>query len=160
MSQPDEQRQHLGQVLRYLMVGAWNTLFGYGLFALFTHLLRHVAYGYIPALIAANIVAITVSFLGYKWFVFRTKGNYLREWLRTMTVYGTGMLLNAALLAPLVALLRHVTRLGDKSPYIAQAFLAVMVVALSFFGHKHFTFGRRDVPVASSSHFSEQQHVE
>lgn len=138
------------QVLRYLMVGAWNTLFGYGLFALFTHLLRDVAYGYILAMIAGNLIAITVSFLGYKWFVFRTKGNYLREWLKTMTVYGSGMLLNAVLLAPLVGLLRHATRLGDRSPYVAQALLSALVVVLSFFGLKHFTFGRRSVPLAAT----------
>lgn len=143
MAQPAETRQHGWQVLRYLFVGAWNSLFGYGLFALFNHLLRHVPYGYIPALIAANIIAISAAFLGYKWFVFRTAGNYLREWLRTMTVYGTGMLINAALLAPLVGLLHRYTRLGEKSPYVGQAFLAVLIVALSFFGHKHFTFGQR-----------------
>ncbi len=143
----------MGQVFRYLVVGAWNTVLGYSLFVLFTHLLRHVAYGYIPAVIVSNIIAISISFLGYKWFVFRTKGNYLREWLRTMTVYGTGMLLNAALLGPFVALLRHATRLGDKSPYVAQACLVLMIVTLSFFGHKHFTFGKRkapELPIASA----------
>ena len=137
----DQRRKDLGQVLRYLAVGASNTLFGYGLYALFTHLHRHVAYGYVIALIAGNIIAISVSFLGYKWLVFRTKRNYLKEWLKTMTVYGTGTLLNLALLPLLVALLRHMTRLGDKTPYVAQAILICFIVTLTFFGHKHFTFG-------------------
>jgi putative flippase GtrA len=144
MEKPVQRRTDIRQVLRYLVVGGWNTLFGYGLFAFFTHLLRHVPYGYLPALVAANVIAVSVAFLGYKWFVFRTAGNYLREWLKTMTVYGTGMLVNAALLAPLVGILHSYSRLGERAPYVGQAFLAVMVVVLSFLGHKHFTFRRRE----------------
>ena len=39
----------------------------------------------------ANLIAITVAFLGYKWFVFRTRGNYLVEWIRCFGVYGSSM---------------------------------------------------------------------
>ncbi len=33
-----------------------------------------------------------VAYLGYKFFVFRTKGNFLSEWLKCFAVYGTGMI--------------------------------------------------------------------
>jgi putative flippase GtrA len=60
-----------GQVLRYLLTGAWNTLFGYGTFALFTMLLAPLGrQSYILAVIPSTLINITVAFLGYKWFVF------------------------------------------------------------------------------------------
>ena len=68
------------QFLRYLLVGAWNTVFGYLTYAVLTWVLsRHLAYGYLYAAVFSNVIAISVAFLGYKWFVFKTHGNYLRE---------------------------------------------------------------------------------
>jgi len=72
-----------GQFGRYLLVGAWNTLFGYGSFAFFTAILSPVIpHSYIVASVIASLLNISVSYLGYKWFVFKTKGNYVREWIR------------------------------------------------------------------------------
>ena len=70
-----------GQFFRYLLVGIWNTGFGYGLFVLFTYLLskRWPEYGYIPASLLSSVFSITVAFFGYKLYVFKTKGNYLQE---------------------------------------------------------------------------------
>src|SRR5271169_2208371 len=73
---------------RYLLVGAWNTLFGYGSFATLTAVLDPIVpHSYILACVIASLLNITVSYLGYKWFVFKTQGNYLREWARCVTVY-------------------------------------------------------------------------
>ena len=81
-----------GQVVRYLVVGAWNTLFGYGMYALLNFLLAPLLNEYLAAMAAsvlANVIAISVAFLGYKLWVFRTKGNFLREYLRCYLVYGS-----------------------------------------------------------------------
>ena len=80
------------ELVRYLMVGTWNTVFGYCSFALFVALLDPlIPHGYIVAMVVSSLVNITISFLGYKLFVFRTKGRYLREWLRCLAVYSGGM---------------------------------------------------------------------
>lgn len=130
-----------GQFLRYIVVGGWNTLFGYGCFALFTALLDPlIPHGYIVAIVLANLVAISVSFLGYKWFVFKTKGNYLREWLRCIAVYSGGMLLTTALLPVVVFLLRRGTKLDHAAPYVAGAILMVINLLYNFLGHKNFSF--------------------
>src|ERR1035437_8903670 len=72
-----------GQFGRYLLVGTWNTLFGYGTFALFTAVLNpFVPHSYILASLLSSLLNITVAYLGYKWFVFKTRGHYLREWMR------------------------------------------------------------------------------
>src|ERR1700761_1169185 len=68
-------------IFRYLLVGACNTIFGYGCFVLFTVLLDPVfSYGYVFASLLSNLFSITFAFLGYKWLVFKTRGNYLKEW--------------------------------------------------------------------------------
>ena len=130
------------QFLRYLLIGAWNTVFGYTCFFLMNRWLATVmpAYSYIAANLAANFIAITVAFLGYKWFVFRTKGNYLREWLRTWMVYSASMIFSTLALAPLVGLIRGTTRYQTQAPYIAGAVVAIFTVLSSFFGHRHFSF--------------------
>lgn len=130
------------QFLRYLLVGGWNTVFGYTCFFLLNRWLSTVitAYPYIVASLASSLINITVAFLGYKWLVFRTRGNYLREWIRTLTVYSGSILISTLALAPLVGLIRHTTRYQTQAPYIAAAILAVVTVIGSFLGHRHFSF--------------------
>src|SRR5581483_6530194 len=101
MSQGSERAQ-FWQVARYILVGAFNTGFGYGLFVALNYVFRRLGvYGSEIASLLSNIIAITVAFLGYKWFVFRTRGNYLREWLRCISVYGTSMIFSLIMLPPL-----------------------------------------------------------
>ena len=134
-----------GQVFRYLIVGVWNTFFGYALFAALTYLLTGVVpYAYMAASVLANVGAITVAFLGYKWFVFKTKGNYLREYSRCYVVYGTAMLIGLALLPILVILLQCVAGLHGSAPYVAGAMLTAGTVLISFVGHKRFSFAAKD----------------
>jgi putative flippase GtrA len=138
-----ELTQHIppGQLGRYLLVGAWNTLFGYGTFALFTALLNPVVrHSYIWASLLSSLLNITVAFLGYKWFVFKTRGNYLREWMRCVAVYSGGIIFGLIALPVLVVLIRHNTRFFAGAPYIAGAVLTVFVVCYSFLGHKKFSF--------------------
>jgi putative flippase GtrA len=130
-----------GELGRYLLVGAWNTLFGYGTFAALVFILDPVlAHGYVLANVLSGLVNITVAFLGYKWFVFRTKGNYLREWARAFAVYSTGIAVGTICLPALVQALRYGAGLGRSAPYIAGALITGAGVILSFFGHKRFTF--------------------
>jgi len=146
ISQPTKRRftRHIpqAQFLLYLVVGGWNTIFGYICFFLLTRWLSRAipAYSYVVANLAANLVAITVAFLGYKWFIFRTKGNYLREWMRCLVVYSTAILLSTAALPPLVGLIRHTTHYQSQAPYIAGALVGMLTVISSFFGHKHLSF--------------------
>jgi putative flippase GtrA len=139
--------QHIppGQMMRYLIVGVCNTLFGYGCFFLLVRIFLHVL-STRPSLTAsiasvvATVINVTVSFLGYKWFVFRTKGNYWREYSRSMFVYLPSLVLNAVAIAPLTEALRLMPSLKTKAPYVAGAALAVITVVASFFGHKHISF--------------------
>ena len=130
-----------GQFGRYLLVGAWNTLFGYGSFAFFTAILSSVIpHSYIVASVISSLLNISVSYLGYKWFVFKTKGNYLREWIRCIGVYSGGILFGVLALPVVVTLIRRNTRFFTQAPYIAGALLTAFMVVYSFVGHKKFSF--------------------
>jgi putative flippase GtrA len=132
-------------IFRYLAVGACNTIFGYGCFALFTLLLTPVlSYGYVAASILANLFSITFAFLGYKWLVFKTKGNYLREWIRCVGIYAGGMILSAAALPLVVGVIRRQPGHDRSAPYIAGAIVLVFSIVFSFFGHRHISFADRN----------------
>lgn len=128
------------QFARYLLVGGFNTGFGYGLFALLNWLFTGVSFGYMYASLFASLIAIAVAFLGYKWFVFRTRGNYLMEWLRCIGVYGTTALLGLLGLPILVPILR--ARLGhpERASYLAGAIMTLFTVIVSFFAHRNISF--------------------
>ena len=130
-----------GQLARYLLVGVWNTVFGYSLYALFTALLMpRVRFGYIYASVASNLLAITVAYFCYKVFIFKTQGNYLAEWSRCILVYGSALLPGLVLLPLLVEGLHAGFHLGRSAPYVAGALLTGLTVIYSFLGHKNFSF--------------------
>ena len=139
-----------GELARYLVVGIWNTAFGYGTFALFTALLDgHVPASYMAASLLSSVLNITVSFLGYKWFVFKTQGNYFTEWARCLVVYSGSIALGLALLPPAVFLVGYVTGNPGTAPYIAGALVMAVQVVVSFVGHRTFSFGAGRAPGAT-----------
>lgn len=127
--------------MRYIVVGAFNTFFGYGIFALLNWSFRGLgSYSYMYAAFFANVVAITVAFLGYKWLVFRTRGNYLAEWIRCLGVYGVSMVIGLASLPILVAVLRRNLHQPEFASYIAAGIVTGGTVLVSFLGHKNISF--------------------
>lgn len=133
-----------GQFARYLLVGGWNTVFGYATYAVLTALLTpRIRYAYIVASLLASLINITVAFLGYKWFVFKTRGNYLREWIRCVVVYSGGIIAGTAALPFVVVFLRRVAGWDAAAPYIAGAILMGVATIYNFIGHKNFSFRSR-----------------
>lgn len=136
----------LHQFVRYILVGGFNTVFGYVLFAFFNWSFKGLGpYNYMYASIVATPIAISVAFLGYKWFVFRTRGNYLVEWIRCFGVYSSSMIVNFAGLLILVPILRRGLHKPEQAPYLAAALLTVVTVVFSFLGHKNISFRQKFV---------------
>lgn len=134
----------LSQFIRYILVGGFNTVFGYSLFALLNWSFTGLgSYSFMYAAVLANPIAITVAFLGYKWFVFRTRGNYLIEWLKCLGVYGSSMVIGLVGLPILVTILRRTLLKPVQAPYIAAAMLSVITVMFSFLGHKNISFRQK-----------------
>jgi putative flippase GtrA len=78
-------------------------------------------------------LAITNAFICYKLFVFRTRGNILREYFRCYIVYG-GMAL-----AGTAGLLVLVESLG-MSPVAANCVSTVVLTFVSYLSHRNFSF--------------------
>ncbi len=131
-----------GKFLRYLLIGGWNTVFGYSTFAGIYYMLhrQRIPAAYIYAQVISNFINITVAFFGYKLFVFKTKGNYLREWLKAMAVYWSGFLPGLILLPLAIKALEFGFHLKESAPYIANAILLGVGVIYSFIGHSKVTF--------------------
>jgi putative flippase GtrA len=165
-----------GQFVRYLCVGVFNTVFGYVMFAVTLFLLNHAVpqrYLYLTVVAASLIstpINITVAYFGYKLFVFRTKGNYLLEWLKCFGVYGVGMLPGLLALSAITKLLQsmihshnavlhsavdglamhlsgillqtlHRVASGKAmAGYIAGAVVMGFTTIFSFIGHRNVTF--------------------
>ena len=124
------------QKFRYLLVGGWNTLFGYlsgvGLFLL---LRESVAVPVIGLL--ANILGITMSFLTYKLWVFRTQGRWLEEYFKCYLVYGSSAMLG-------VGLLWLFTEQLNVPIWYAQGLIIAITVMVSYMGHSRVTFKPKD----------------
>ena len=122
------------QFFRYLIVGVWNTVFGIGLYWLAYGTLGKSVH-YMLLAVPVNILAITNAFVCYKLIVFRTRGNWIKEYVKCFIIYGGGALASMALLWLLVSCFR-------MNPAIANMVGSVIVVIGSYFGHKYFSFYR------------------
>ena len=165
-----------GQFVRYLCIGVFNTFFGYISFAVTLTLLNALVPArllYLTVILASILptpLNITVAYLGYKFLVFRTKGNYLGEWLKCFAVYGTGMIPGLVALSALtrflqsmihghaaslhvflstverhlsgrpLAFLQHIATGKAIAGYIAGAVVIGFSTIYSFVGHKKVTF--------------------
>ena len=132
-----------GLFATYLLVGGWNTAFGMLAYCGCVWLCEGLGrFGYLAAGVLSTIIAVTHSFLTYKLLVFRTKGNWLAEYLKCWSVYGVAGLLNFALLPVFVETVRAILPMGCErwSPYVGGLLLTGVTIVLSFIGHRHFTF--------------------
>lgn len=145
-----------GEALRFLMAGAGNTLFGIADTFLFTWFCVHAAPAHAAlatslATFCATVINITVSFLTYKWFVFRSEGNYLHEYSRSWLVYLPSLLLSTVAVAPVAAVLAHWLPNPRLAPYAAQACIIAVATVPQFLGHKKITFRKKVAPVAAAA---------
>jgi putative flippase GtrA len=132
--------------LLYLVVGGWNTVFGYGVWALMQYLLGDYL-PYLVVLMLAWPIAVLNAYLGYRYVVFRSQASVLKEFPRFLLVYLVTLVANLALLP--VAL-----RAMPFNIYVVQALLTVLVVVCSYLGLKYFSFrgGHRRDPGDTPSH--------
>ncbi len=128
------------QVL-YLVVGAWNTLFGYLVWALLQYLLHDYIY-YLFILVIAWFPSVLNAYFGYRWFVFRSKGSIWRELPRFSLVYVFTLCIGLIGLPILLHVLPF-------SIYVTQGLFTAAMVVCSYLAHKYFSFGRnRHAPPA------------
>lgn len=137
-----------GEVIRFLLVGVSNTIISLAIYSgfviLFGYLFPHRGKPLIAdfASITSKPIAITVAFLCYKHFVFRTHGNYLKEWLRCFAVYGISTPAELLILPLATTVFLHFSLARPYAPFLAGIVNSVIIATYSYFAHKKFSFKR------------------
>jgi len=126
--------------IRFLIVGVWNTLFGYVVFlvlyALFRGLLSPNYVAYMTANVIGGILAITNAFFFHKHITFKSpeKGwAALREYVRFAGTYLFSFVLSLILLPIFV-------ELAGMTPQLAAAAIILICTVFSYLGHSRFSF--------------------
>jgi putative flippase GtrA len=116
----------------YLVVGAWNTLFGYSIWALMQYLLGD-RLPYLVVLVLAWPIVVLNAYLGYRYIVFRSRDRILTELPRFSLVYFAVLLANVLLLPIALEVLPF-------NIYWTEALFTCAVVITSYLGHRNFSF--------------------
>ena len=129
-----------GEKFRYLIVGMWNTAFGFGLFAIMWFATRHALTAVMGQGTAAVVVQWSSWFLSVpqgttsmKYLAFRSKGKLLPQIVRAYFVYLPAQFLAMVILWTTTSVLHLPVLLG-------QIITIATGVVFSYFGHKYFTF--------------------
>jgi putative flippase GtrA len=126
---------HSRRPLRFAVVGAWNTVFGYGAFAACYWVTQRIGAHYLWAALPAHVIAVLHAFAWQRWFVFEARGPIVASLLRFSAVYWVFFAINLPLLPLLV-------QLAGLHPLVAQALLIIANAAVSYVVHDRFTFGK------------------
>jgi putative flippase GtrA len=116
----------------YLVVGGWNTVFGYAVWALLQFELGSYLH-YLLVVVLSWPLAVLNAYLGYRYVVFRSQGPVRQELPRFSLVYLGTLVANLALLPVALTVLPF-------SIYVVQALFTAVVVVLSYLSHKYFSF--------------------
>lgn len=122
----------MNEKLRFLIVGAYNTTFGYVVFMIFYYIL-HEQIHYLAIALLSHMVAVTSAFVLHRKVVFRSQVGLLPSFLRFNLSTAT------ALLFSLVGMFLLVDFLGVR-PLYAQAFVTCVTVVISYVLHRYYTF--------------------
>ena len=120
----------INQKIRFLLVGGFNTVFAYGVFAALCELAR---INYNSALILQYFITVNVSFFTMRYYVFQSHGNIGAEYLKSWTVYIGMYFFNAFALNFFVWIL-------GLYPLVGQAAYLVISTVLTFLLHKYYSF--------------------
>jgi putative flippase GtrA len=119
--------------LKFVLIGIYNTAFGYAAFAGLHLELPRLNYMFV--LIVSREISVVSAFVAYRLFVFKVKGALVGDFMRFWLVY------SGAMVANLIALPFFVEIVG-LNVLLAQAITMVLTVISSWIGHNHFSFKR------------------
>lgn len=126
--------------IRFLLVGVWNTLFGYTIFFIFLNLFENFfgleRAAYVLGITFSHIFGIVNSFFFHKFFTFRSKEKgkeAFKEFFRFFNSYLLIFLLNLVLIFLLVELILF-------DPVYAGAISIPICVLVTFFLLSNYSF--------------------
>lgn len=123
----------LNEQIRFLAVGSSNTLWGIVSFPILFFLLHSKIQNYIFILIISYVLNTLISFITQKLFVFKSKGNHMREFIKFT-------LLQILIFSINLFFLPLAMKASGWGPVIPQIIFSITVAVVSYFFHKYITF--------------------
>lgn len=120
--------------IRFLLVGGFNTAFGYLLFASIQFTIGK-SITFFGSLYLSHAIGSSIAFVLYRRFVFPVQGQLLKDFLKFQSVYLVPLISNTFLLPAIILIF-------NLNAYVAQAISMVILTVVSYFGHKYFSFNR------------------
>lgn len=126
-------REKHGQKLRFILAGALNTLVGLATYPVLYFALAGINVDYLAILAISQILCVCFAYLTNKFFVFKTRGDYVQEYLKFITFHGLFFILN-------VLVLRFLVEHLHLAPVWSQTGFALLVIITSYLWHSKITF--------------------
>ncbi len=121
--------------IRFVIVGCINAAISYFIFAIALFVLGNEHYQL--CVILQWTISSIFSYLNQKFFVFCTKGNYIREYLKCCSTWAVSYFLNVIILEILVKYIM-------KNIYLAQFISLFIVSVVTYVLFKYFAFKKRE----------------
>jgi putative flippase GtrA len=129
--------------IKFVVVGVWNTIFGYlvfvGLDMLFASLFSKRYVAYMSAAVLSNILAIINAYIFHKYITFRstvTGGEAVMEFVRFSSTYLVTFCIGMISLPLFV-------EVGHIDPKVAGFLTIPLTTLISYLGHQKFSFNNK-----------------
>lgn len=120
--------------IRFVIIGGLNAGISYVIFAILLFILGE---GHLQICIAGQwILSSPISYLNQKFFVFCTKGNYIKEYLKCWSTWIVSYILNVIICEILVKFI-------IKNEYISQLLSIFIVSIVTYVLFKYFAFKKK-----------------
>ena len=117
--------------IRFIFVGGFNTAISYMIFVILVLIFGKNHHQI--CVIGQWILSSFISFLNQKFFVFNTKGNYVKEYIKCCSTWVVGFILNIVILEIMIKFIL-------KNIYFAQLLALTIVPIITYILLKHFAF--------------------
>lgn len=124
----------IDEKIRFVIAGTLNMGLRYLIFILLGVLFSVGHYQLI--LLSTWLLSSGIAFVSYKYLVFRTEGNHLKEFGKSVLIWIISYVINALLLAFYVEKLKWNT-------YVAQGVAVAIIVVINYLLFKYFAFHQR-----------------
>ncbi len=131
-----------GMKMRFAMVGAWNTVFGYGVFwfldNFFAANLKSRVAAYMWATALSQVTAVINAFIFHKYVTFKSQvrgSGIVLEFFRFCLTYVVTFFLGLLLMPFFVEVFSF-------DPKVSAALIIAICTAVSYFGHFKFSFNQ------------------
>lgn len=131
--------------IKFLIVGGWNTIFGFLAFVLLYKLTSKIFkvnyFAYTSAQILGTILAIINAYVLHKYITFESKAkgrNMIIEFFKFSTTYIVLFIISLVLMPFFIEVIKI-------RPIPSSICMNIIVITTSYFGHSRFSFKKKEL---------------